>query len=206
MSFQLRKATLPDAPAITDTYFDAFGNHPVTRRVFKTRSEDVQTYWIKSLEAEIQDPNAHYLVITDVASSTPERVIAFGKWRKPLTPTSPPSPPALDWPEGADLVFIREFLGMIDRKHEEITKGRPHWYLEILGVRKEHQGRGAGKQIVNWGLDQADEAGVEAFLAASPAGAPLYLKLGFELLETVYVDDGKYLESFMLRQPRKPHV
>ncbi|KAI0835250.1 acyl-CoA N-acyltransferase [Hypoxylon sp. FL0890] len=204
MSIQLRKATLADIPAIIDVYFDAFHDHPFTRRVFSLRSESVEKYWAESLAANIRDPHAHYVVITDSASTDPERILAFGKWREQVTSTSPPRPPQPSWPEGADLSFVEELLGTINRKHQEIMKDRPHWYLEMLGVRKEFQRKGAGKLLVEWGTAKADESGVEAFLAASPAGAPLYAKHGFELVETVLLDEGRRLESFMLRPAKKP--
>ncbi|KAI1400903.1 acyl-CoA N-acyltransferase [Hypoxylon fuscum] len=208
MSFELRKASLSDIPAIVDAFYDAFAEHPLTRRVLGSRwSASGQAYWKTSLSDEIQDPNAHYLVIAESTSTEgPERVLAFGKWRQPLTPTSPPPPTAPSWPEGADLALAEEFLGTVAKKHEEITKDRPHWYLEILGVRKEFQGRGLGKQLLRWGLTRADEAGVEAFLAASPAGVPLYAKNGFDLIEAILLSDEKRVESFMLRQPQKPQI
>ncbi|KAI1770023.1 acyl-CoA N-acyltransferase [Hypoxylon cercidicola] len=203
MSFELRKATLSDIPAIIDAFFDAFRDHPLNRRVFHPpSSESVQKFWLQSFNDALQDPNTHLLVITDSTSPGPERILGFSKWRQPLTPTSPPSPPSPSWPEGADVSFAEDVFGLMDRKHEEITKDRPHWYLAMLGVRKEFQRRGAGKTLLRWGLMRADEEGVEAFLSASPAGAPLYLKHGFELIDAVLIDDGKHLESFMLRQPQ----
>ena len=92
----------------------------------------------------------------------------------------------------------------MDKKRKEIMKDRPHWYLDMLGVRKEFQGKGAGTTLLRWGLEKADEAGIEAYLAASPAGTPLYKKHGFELLETVLIDKGNRVENFMVRQPKLP--
>ncbi|KAI1133951.1 acyl-CoA N-acyltransferase [Hypoxylon sp. FL0543] len=203
MSIQLRKATLADIPNIIDVYFDAFHDHPFTKRVFGLRSDSVEKYWTESLAADLQDPHAHFTVLTDSASADPERILAFGKWREQLTSTAPPRPPQPDWPGGADLSFVEELLGTIDRKHQEIMKDRPHWYLEMLGVRKEFQRKGAGKLLVEWGTTKADESGIEAFLAASPAGAPLYAKHGFEIVDTVFIDEGRRIESFMLRPAKK---
>lgn len=42
------------------------------------------------------------------------------------------------------------------------------------------QHRGIGSQLVKVGLERADEEGVKCFLSASPMGAPVYKKLGFE--------------------------
>lgn len=51
--------------------------------------------------------------------------------------------------------------------------------LEMLATDPAFQGRGAGSQLLRWGLARADAAGVEAYLEASPAAVPLYEKLGF---------------------------
>ncbi|KAI5857482.1 acyl-CoA N-acyltransferase [Durotheca rogersii] len=205
MSFQLRKAVLSDTPAITDAFYDAFDRHPVTHRVLMPRSESTEAFWSESVQGDIQDPQGHYFVVTDPASATPERIIAFGKWREPVTAASSPPPPIPSWPEGGDVVFAELFFGMVKTKHDEIMGERPHWYLEILGVRKEYQGRGVGRRLVEWGVSKADEDGVEGFLAASPFGFHLYAKYGFEIVEKVEVDIGAaepYVERFMLRKAK----
>ncbi|KAI0158009.1 acyl-CoA N-acyltransferase [Hypoxylon sp. FL1284] len=208
MSFQIRKATPSDIPAILDAYFDAFGEHPINLRVFHPPSSpSVQKFWLESLSEALQDPNVHFCVITDSASPEPERVLAFSKWFQPQTSASAPPTSSLtgsrSWPEGADVAFAEHVFGLMDRKRREMMSGRPHWYLEMLGVRKELQRRGAGSQLLRWGLDRADETGDEAYLTASPAGTGLYLKNGFELVETVFIDDGKRIENFMVRPSQK---
>ncbi|KAI0376720.1 acyl-CoA N-acyltransferase [Hypomontagnella monticulosa] len=204
MSFELRKATLSDIPGIIEVFFDAFRDHPVTHRVFNSGSELSREYWVEQLKLDLGNPNIHYLVVTDPASPHPERVIALGKWCEQFILPPRPSPPSLGWPKDADLAFAEEFIGTVEKKHKEIMETRPHWYLDMLGVRREYQGRGIGKQLLQWGLVKADEAKLESFLAASPAGAPLYAKYGFELVEAILLDEGRRVESFMLRPAKKP--
>jgi hypothetical protein len=58
----------------------------------------------------------------------------------------------------------------------------PHWYLEVLGVRPEAQGRGLGTRLLRPVLDQADRDGVACFLeTADPANVAFYQPLGFRL-------------------------
>lgn len=46
----------------------------------------------------------------------------------------------------------------------------------------EHQGKGVGQALVQWGIDRADAASppLEALVHASPMGARVYKKKGFE--------------------------
>ena len=46
--------------------------------------------------------------------------------------------------------------------------------------------------LVRWGTQRADEAGVEAYLEASPMGAPMYARHGFEPMKKVALDLTKY--------------
>ncbi|KAI2629339.1 acyl-CoA N-acyltransferase [Hypomontagnella submonticulosa] len=206
MSFELRKATPSDIPDIIEVFFDAFRDHPFTHRVLNSGSGPAREYWRETLTLDLQNPDIHYVVVTSATSPHPERLIAFGKWIEKFISSPPlrrlPPPPA--WPKDADLTFVNEFLGTIERKHEEIMETRPHWCLDMLGVRREYQGRGIGKQLLQWGLAKVDDAGVESYLAASPAGAPLYAKHGFELVETILMDEGRRVESFMRRPARQP--
>lgn len=184
-----------------DTYYDAFDGHPFLIRVYGPRSKEMDAHLAKSMESEIQDPNSRYLVLTELNSKGQENIIALGKWLV-LTPTSPPSPP-LALPAEADVAFVEGFLGVIIKKHKEIMQDRPHWYLDVLGVRRGSRRQGAGQQLLRWGLSKADQDGVETFLAASPAGVPLYEKNGFKIMEQVLLDEGTRLETFMVRPAKK---
>lgn len=61
----------------------------------------------------------------------------------------------------------------------EILGTRPYYVLDTLVTLDKHRRRGAGSMLIRWGCEKADEAGVEAFLEASPMGAPVYARHGF---------------------------
>lgn len=80
--------------------------------------------------------------------------------------------------------------------------------LEIVATDPAYQGRGAGSQLMRWGLRQADEQKVEAFLEASPDAVPLYERLGFKeadrtdtFIENERVPGTWYRNLFMIRAP-----
>ncbi|KAK1811872.1 hypothetical protein LTR12_013770 [Friedmanniomyces endolithicus] len=51
--------------------------------------------------------------------------------------------------------------------------------LEMLATDPKYQGQGAGSQLMRWGLERADQEGVEAYLEASPDAVRLYEHFGF---------------------------
>ena len=58
----------------------------------------------------------------------------------------------------------------------------PHWYLAVMGVVPERQGRGLGTALMKPGLDALDQAGTPAYLEAStPRSRELYRRNGFDV-------------------------
>jgi len=54
-----------------------------------------------------------------------------------------------------------------------------NWYLDILGVHPDGQGKGCGKELVQWGLDAAAKEGVDASVIAAYKKDGFYEKCGF---------------------------
>lgn len=53
-----------------------------------------------------------------------------------------------------------------------------------------HQRKGAGKLMVQWGIDEAAKENRDVWLIASPAGRKLYVSMGFDIVgETPYLGD-----------------
>ncbi|EOD45784.1 putative gnat family protein [Neofusicoccum parvum UCRNP2] len=80
------------------------------------------------------------------------------------------------------------------------------WYLSSLATHPDHQGKGIGAALVRWGIEQAEKDCVPAYLEATPHGAFLYKKLGFEPVDEVdmskWLPDGEeYKFLCMLKEP-----
>ncbi|KAF2141862.1 uncharacterized protein K452DRAFT_287835 [Aplosporella prunicola CBS 121167] len=94
------------------------------------------------------------------------------------------------------------------RRHKEVMGTRPHIYLATLVTHPDHGRKGAGSVLLQWGLDKADEMGLEAFVEATPMGQGLYEKMGFEVAKDVPFDLGQFGEEgvvhhvCMVRQPK----
>ena len=51
--------------------------------------------------------------------------------------------------------------------------------LEICFVHPDYRRRGVGKLLMAWGLEKADEMGLECYIDATSEGVPLYETFGF---------------------------
>ncbi len=67
-------------------------------------------------------------------------------------------------------------------------RGQAYLFMRLLVVHPSHQGRGIGRRMLEWGLEQADQLGVRAWIDASPAGLGLYKKLGWEEVSRLEID------------------
>lgn len=67
-------------------------------------------------------------------------------------------------------------------------KLRKRVYLHVLAVHPNHQRKGIGRKLIQWGLDEADRLGLIAYLEASADGVRLYEQTGFEKVKDVYMD------------------
>jgi len=207
MSLELRPVKLDDVASLTEIYFAAFSIDAISLLAFP-RNTASYNWWYDSIVDELADAHSHWLCVYDNSSADASKsVVAFAKWNDADTP--PQSSEMPPWPEGGDHELANHFFGSLVKRHEEIMKGRKHWYLEILATRPEWQGKGAGGKLLRWGLAKADEEGTETYLEASPDGKPIYEHLGFKEVDRLVVPlEGKgdgvlsekeFVECFMVR-------
>ncbi|KAK3685228.1 acyl-CoA N-acyltransferase [Podospora appendiculata] len=183
MHLQLRPATAADIPNIVTIGLSAFHTNPIHERVFPRDLPASDAFWASTFADEIDDPNAHFLIVEDVTSTTtPSQqpiFVGFAKWNLVSADSHPPPPPGTHiWP--ADAALADHFFGTLVERHTAIMGARRHWYLELIGTQVAYHGQGAGAMMVGWGVERADADGdgVEAYLDSTPAGRRLYEKLG----------------------------
>lgn len=110
-------------------------------------------------------------------------------------------------PKCADQVVLDvQYKYMKESRERVFGESKDFWYLASLSCHPDYQRKGLGAALVQWGLEQAEKDGVPVYLEATPMGAFLYKKLGFEEVDEVdltrFMLDGKeYKIVSMLKRP-----
>lgn len=93
-----------------------------------------------------------------------------------------------------------DIIGYVDRMHSQVMP-QPHWYLWVLGVAPEHQGRGVGGQLLQPILAQADRDRLPCYLETeSERNVAFYRQHGFKVIPADTPPQGVRL-WLMARQP-----
>ena len=103
--------------------------------------------------------------------------------------------------EARDRFFA--MMRFIDGHHKRLMAD-PHWYLWVLGVDPDAQGRGIGKALLRPVLDRASVDGVACYLETqTDANVAFYRKRGFEVLLEEREPVGDLPIWFMARSPER---
>jgi len=152
---------------------------------------------LKSLHS---DPTATFLKVTDTITG---EIIGGARWQV-YTEKPELKHAEVDWWEGEDKEYAEFVLNILHRGRFEKTAAEGpylcellcsadfifccltmHPVLDVIFTDPKHQHRGAGSKLVKWGVDRADELGVEAFLESTRFGRHMYEQNGFQITESV---------------------
>ncbi|KAF2195775.1 acyl-CoA N-acyltransferase [Zopfia rhizophila CBS 207.26] len=107
--------------------------------------------------------------------------------------------------EESDPRIWKAFCELFNQSKRENMGRRPYYVLDTLVTHPSHHRRGAGGMLIQWGCDQADTKGVEAYVEASQMGVPLYERYGFRRIKDIELDLGdfgggeKFVFTIMIR-------
>ena len=96
---------------------------------------------------------------------------------------------------------LRRFFAL-GKNAELASPHESHWYLQVLGIRKEAQGRGLGTRLLQPVLSRADQEGTLCYLeTADPANLAFYERLGFHFDRRLQLIPGGPPHYAMRRPP-----
>lgn len=90
----------------------------------------------------------------------------------------------------------------MDEKHRELAPDK-HWYLSLLAVDPEQQGKGYASKLLNEMLAQIDEEGLPCYLETEgKKNVFIYKHFGFEVVDEFVVPETNDKIIAMLREPK----
>lgn len=194
MPLNVLPLTAADTEAWAELYYPAFRPSNVGCLWTAEPSAESNKKFAKALAGALQSPITHVFKCVD--TNLDDKVVAVAKWSIYVEPRSM---------EDVEKTFVHEtrypeenvearmaFMDGIWSSQREVIGGKPHIRLDSLVCHPDHQRRGAGKMLLQWGLDKGDELGLINYLEASAAGRGLYLKTGYEPVRTFIFDGTKY--------------
>ncbi|OAX80884.1 hypothetical protein ACJ72_04774 [Emergomyces africanus] len=176
-------ATISDIASVYDVYFAAFSGdlvldilHPrgVDIELRKTHAANTLHWWHG---AAVQ--HTFKCVETDTG-----KIVGMAVWDVywRVGTDEERKKPTIPWLEGVEKERAESFLESLWKMREKWLGGRRHVYCAFLAVHPEHQRRGVGKLLMEWGLGVGEQLQLPVYLESTRAGMPLYTKLGFEKL------------------------
>jgi ribosomal protein S18 acetylase RimI-like enzyme len=175
----VRKASAEDIPSLAEALARAFNDDPGFSHLLRDpgdRTERLRMFFDTELRG-IGVPFGLAWTTDDVVGGA--IWLPPDAWRVPVTTTLRELPPM------ASVFGRRLVLAFRSRLRMEGRHPRkpPHWYLAVMGVVPERQGRGLGTALMRPGLGILDAQRIPAYLEAStPRSRELYRRNGFEVI------------------------
>jgi GNAT superfamily N-acetyltransferase len=200
-----------EAPQYMRIRHEAF--RPTVNRILYPKGEPSQKTFdrvISDIQNDITNKGYLYLKCVDTATG---EIIAGAKWRYVTPKTLGATERTWEEVEAAfqdrmqpydesEPALLNELFEIFNEHKRRHLGNRPYYALDTLATHQDHGRRGAGSMLVRWGCEKADEAGVQAYLEASPMGAPMYARYGFVEVARIRMDltknGGQGTEDFIV--------
>lgn len=193
----LREVRQADLPAVSSALARAFEHNPGMTWIFRNQERRV-----RQLERGFADYFRHlWLDRGDLYTINSLAGAAVwmppGGWKAPALAQLRVFP-GLVRNVRADLPRFLRFFSLVESKHPH----EPHWYLLLLGVAPELQGRGFGSHMMQPVLRRCDEERMPAYLETdSERNVALYERHGFRITEQFDLPSGGPPIWLMWRDP-----
>ncbi|RHZ50823.1 hypothetical protein CDV55_100218 [Aspergillus turcosus] len=218
MNMNVRYATEADGPAIAELNIICFEHSPLSRNVYRGIDQlSAIPMKLSRCYDKLSDPKMHLLVATDPASN---EILGCARWIIPdaqgqarsempvLSDEARAMAAAPARPAGMNVAVYEAGLKALEEMRGRHVRG-DDIVLELLITHPQHQGKGVGKALLDWGVRIADERKARMYLEATPEGYPLYRKFGWRDVDDLVMDfslyggEGEARYVVMTREPAR---
>ncbi|MCJ1246386.1 hypothetical protein MMC30_003593 [Trapelia coarctata] len=144
------------------------------------RAESIKEATARQLAWHQSDPTSYWQKVVDVET---RKIIGGALWKICKTnPFEQEQHSEAYWiPTGGQRDFVNKALEQFEAPRAKMGQ-RPQVYLNIIFTHPAYRRKGAGDLMMDWGIQKAEEMGVEMWLDATVYGVPLYKKHGFAVV------------------------
>ena len=101
------------------------------------------------------------------------------------------------------LALQNKIYKFTDNLHKKLIP-YPHWYLSLIGVEPNHQGKGFGQQLLSTAINRIDPEGKPIYLETNnEKNIEIFKRSGFRILQKIIVPGTKIFHWSLLRNPIK---
>ncbi|CAJ2511963.1 Uu.00g075880.m01.CDS01 [Anthostomella pinea] len=186
MPFAVLPAQICDVEPVYDVYFAAFKNEPIIEFLFPGGG-DRKAHTAGTVQWWNHDRNGYTVKCVDTDTG---KIVGMASWDifwRPGEEGAWPKPDGAVWLEGEQRTKAEGVLVPLWEMHEKLFGKNRHVYLPTMAVDPDCQRRGAGRLLMQWGIDIAEKLGLAIYLESTEAGLPLYSRMGFERLTYVHM-------------------
>jgi len=179
MSFELKEAVYEDMDEVADVFLKSFSEDPLMAHMMPLSQipyETVHAWWAADFKLGVKTPGVKFFKMADTNTGA----VAFSRWHYPV-PTKEdashaeePPPPA-----GSNMAICEEFFTKHAQMQAKYVDDKTS-FVYLLGTLKSHHRMGLGARILKHGLAIAAEQNLRTYIEGTPAGTPLYRKLGWK--------------------------
>lgn len=103
---------------------------------------------------------------------------------------------------GKSLAKMSHAFTPLDKARYKEMKGRPFMYLQVIGVSKDNQGKGYGRQLLQGLIEKSHQAKIPVYLETeTELNVSIYEKLGFKTVEKMMLPVINQPMWTMIREP-----
>lgn len=194
----VRRATHEDIPHLVRTLVRSFDRDPILRwflREDERRVQALKMYFEITLR-EFTLPHGEVLTTEDRAGTA--LWVPPDRWKLGLSEQLSASSTIVRCVGLGKMVRTLRGLRQMEKHHPP----RPHYYLALLGVDPEHQGRGYATALLRPVLERCDREGVGAYLeSTTPENTARYQHFGFKVVSHLQLGHGAPPYPGMWREP-----